>query len=165
MFEDKIISVRPPSEGEENDSIPCPSKNDLLLFIPLWRSNRSLLQDVKAHITEQKRLAEKPERRSPMQELAEGKSPRIGELIEKMSVGIVASDRPRPTGRPLLIKVQNYYNTHGWKLPRALELKPGKDLATVLRTLDRYVKGADEVMLNVAKGRFPGRMTKDKHIA
>jgi hypothetical protein len=59
-----------------------------------------------------------------------------------------------------LNKVHAYFKGPGRKLPMALQWEEGEDLARALRNLDRYVKGADQVMLNVARGRFPGRMTK-----
>jgi hypothetical protein len=165
MFEDKIVSVRPPSEGEENDSIPSPSKNDLLLFIPLERTTTELLKEVKVLIAKQKRKATKPKRRSTMQELAQGKSPQIDQLADKLAIGSIVCEHGKIKPRALLNKVYAHFKTSDQKLPMALQWEPGGDLLRALRNLDRYVKGADQVMLNVANGRFPGRMTKDTQVS
>ncbi len=165
MFEDKIVSVRAPSEGPENDSIPCPSENELLLFIPLRRKPTELVKEVKALITEQQKKAKKLELRSSIQDLAEGKSPQIDQLADKLTIGSIVYEFPKLRGQARLNQVHAYFKTSGQEVPAALQSGDEDALLRALRNLDRYVKGADQVMLNVANGRFPGRMTKDTQVS
>jgi hypothetical protein len=164
MFEDKIVSVRPPSEGTENDSIPCPSENELLLFIPLKRKPTELLKELKALIIGQQKKAKWPKLRSPIQDLAEGKSPQIDQIADKLAIGSIVYEFPKLRGRARLNQVHAYFKASGQEVPAALRWEDEDALLRALRNLDRYVKGADQVMLNVANGRFPGRMTKDNQV-
>jgi hypothetical protein len=161
MFEDKIASVRP-----EDDTIPCPSENELLLFIPLRRKPTELVNEVRALITEQQKKVKRTQR-SPIQDLAEGKSPQIDQLAYKLAIGSVVYEFPKLRGRPrlLLDQVHAYFKNSGQEVPMTLWCENEDALLRALRNLDRYVKGADQVMLNVANGRFPGRMTKDTQVS
>ena len=71
---------------------------------------------------------------------------------------------PKLRGKALLIAVEKHYlarrNKRWAKIPDALRLDPDaneKEIYGVLRNLRRDITKAEQVMLTVANGQFPGK--------
>jgi hypothetical protein len=74
LFADKVLSICGPDElgPDDEDFIPCPPIEDLLLFIPLTRSQATLTREVAALISKQVKLVKGKKLTSLRPTLTEG---------------------------------------------------------------------------------------------
>lgn len=162
LFIHDVLSIRGPGEKDPDDTgdtIPCPSIKDLLLFIPLNRPKRELLKEVEVKIIEQMEVAKdaKPLARRPM--LTHGAQPRPDIVRVRLTVCREVTFRnPTLNGQKLLDHVHAFYRERGEAIPRGLN----GDKESSLKCLTRYIEEAERLMLNAAKGDFPGQAPTDE---
>ena len=164
LFEEKYV-VRSLKEGE-----PPNDPTALIVEIPLTKSPTELTKAVKAIIQsawDAQELKNKKAKKKPSAyyRLSEGSEPKLIAVREMLSVyRNVYLRSPKVKGEKLLNAVHRYYegrkNKKWAKVPTPLMLTKGRedadDLARAMRNLRRYIQKAEKVVLNVARGRFPG---------
>jgi hypothetical protein len=144
-----------PLDPDSEDGFPAPSIDALLLFIPLNRPRTELRDEVDAIIGARMELAKKAGKLASRFQFTEGKLPRPGLLALKLTVyRDVALKSPTLRGRPLLEAVREFYCSREGKVPPAFNAT--KDESS-LKKLERYLAYAEQTMINVANGQFPGR--------
>jgi pimeloyl-ACP methyl ester carboxylesterase len=164
LFEEKYV-VRELKQGET----PL-DPNALLVEIPLTKSPTDLTKAVKdliqsawdAQAKEHRKGKKKP---SAFYHLSEGSEPKLLAVREMLTVyRDVYLKHPNLKGEKLLEQVHKYYegrkNKRWAKIPTPLMMTAGRrdpdDLARAMRNLRRYIQKAELVVLNVARGKFPG---------
>ena len=160
LFEDRF-AVRKLSPGEQ------PSDPDALIVeIPLSRSPTVLIKNVKALIQEAVAVqarASKKSKKIPTSayRLTEGAEPKLLAVREMLTVyrDVYLKNR-NLRGKPLLNRIHAFYrgrkNKRWAKVPIPLLPDPDGDTVRAQRNMRRYIDKAEKVMLNVAKGEFPG---------
>ena len=163
LFEEKHF-VRTLQAGE------APSDpTALVIEVPLTQSPTLLTKQVKLLIQAahtQLELQNKKSKRKPTAyyKLSDGSEPKLDAVREMLSVyRDVHLKHPKLRGEKLLLACHRYYlgrkNKRWAKIPVALMYNdPGDDLARAMRNLRRYLQKAEKVVLNVARGQFPGPM-------
>ena len=161
LFEEKYI-VRELAAGE------MPKDPDaLILEIPLTLSPTELLNKVKPIIqraSEAKDKANKKAKKAPSAtyRLSIGSEPKLDAVREMLTVyRDVYLKHPNIRGEALLDATHKFYlgrKAKRWaKIPMALNVRPlQEDKVRAMRNLRRYIQKAEQIMLNVAKGEFPG---------
>ena len=160
LFEEKFI-VREIKTGE------APSNPDsLLVEIPLTQSPTILTKKVKAIIQAAFDKREKSERKAKKKptayfKLTEGSEPKLDAVREMLSVyRDVYLKNPNLKGEKLLDATHIYYlgrkNKRWAKVPMALLFNHKDEKVRAMRNLRRYIQKAEQVVLNVARGQFPG---------
>lgn len=159
---DVIVSIRGPDELDPlnpdlDDGIPCPSVHDLLLFIPVARPITELMDEILALINDQKKKAGGAAKPSWRFKLTGVHKLRPKAWSDRLTVyRDVALEHPTLSGEPLLRKVREFCRSQGESSGLAF-----KDAdASALKKLGRYVREAEQTMLNVANGQFPGPQKK-----
>ena len=160
LFEEKF-AVRKLKAGE------APLDPDALLVeIPLTQSPTSLTSKVKAIIQAACDARERTERKGKKKptayyRLTEGSEPKFDAVREMLSVyRDVHLKNPKLKGEKLLDATHQYYlgrkNKKWAKVPMALMYDTDGDKIRAMRNLRRYIQKAEQVVLNVARGQFPG---------
>jgi hypothetical protein len=160
LFEEKY-AVREMSAGE------LPHDPDALLIeVPLTQSPTVLTKKVKALIQEAFTRKAKTERKGKTKatayyHLTEGAEPKLDAVREMLSIyRDVYLKNPNLRGEKLLDAVHRYYtgrkNKRFAKIPMVLLHQGMDDKARAMRNLRRYIQKAEKVVLNVARGQFPG---------
>ena len=160
LFEEKF-SVRELKAGE------TPLDPDALLIeVPLTQSPTVLTKNVKAIIQAAFEARERTERKSKKKptayyRLSEGSEPKLDAVREMLSVyRDVHLKNPKLKGEKLLDATHRYYlgrkNKRWAKVPIALMYDTDGDKVRAMRNLRRYIQKAEQVVLNVARGQFPG---------
>ena len=93
--------------------------------------------------------------------LSEGSEPKLDAVREMLSVyRDVYLKNPQLRGEKLLQATHKYYlgrkNKRWAKVPMALMYDTDGDKMRAMRNLRRYIQKAELVVLNVARGQFPG---------
>jgi hypothetical protein len=143
--------------------------NSLVVEIPLNQSPTKLARLVKPIIEEAWAEQNKESKRknktvaSASYHLAVGAEPKLRTIREMLTVyGNVYLKNSHLKGRELLEAIDTYYKKRKQKrfakVPMALSL-PGTntDIDTPMRNLRRYITKAENIVLNVANGEFPGK--------
>lgn len=164
LFEEKYV-VRRLDLGE----LPQ-DKNALIVEIPLTQSPTILTKKVKALIQSafEDRTKEKRKKKGEVTadyKMSEGAEPKLLAVREMLTVyRDVYLKNKQLKGRKLLDAVHRYYQGRKQERHRAipLPLMLGKDrgdddVARALRNLNRYIQKAEKIVLNVARGQFPGK--------
>ena len=160
LFEEKFV-VREIKAGE------APSDPDALLIeIPLTESPTILTRKVKAIIQAAFKAHERTERKGKKKptayyRLTEGSEPKFDAVREMLSVyRDVHLKNPKLKGEKLLDATHRYYlgrkNKRWAKVPMALMYSHEDEKVRAMRNLRRYIQKAELVVLNVARGQFPG---------
>ena len=161
LFEEKF-AVRELKAGE------APLDPDALLVeIPLTQSPTILTSKVKAIIQAAFDALERTERKGKKKatayyRLTEGSEPKLDAVREMLSVyRDVHLKNPKLKGEKLLDATHQYYlgrkNKKWAKVPMALMYEHNdEDKIRAMRNLRRYIQKAEQVVLNVARGQFPG---------
>ena len=160
LFEEKF-AVRELKGGE------APMDPDALLVeIPLTQSPTILTSKVKAIIQAAFDARERTERKGKKKptayyRLTEGSEPKFDAVREMLSVyRDVHLKNPKLKGEKLLDATHQYYlgrkNKKWAKVPMALMYDTDGDKIRAMRNLRRYIQKAEQVVLNVARGQFPG---------
>ena len=163
LFEEQHV-VRRLGEGE------LPSElSSLVVEIPLNQSPTKLTRQVKAMIEEawseqNKQLKRKSKTiASANFHLTEGSESKLRAIREMLTVyrDVYLKDTSM-AGRDLLKAIEAHYKARKRKefakVPMALALPTSNsDLGTPMRNLRRYITKAEKIVLNVAKGEFPGK--------
>ena len=160
LFEDRFV-VRKLSPGEQPSD-----PNALIVEIPLSRSPTVLTKNVKALIQDAVAVRAQASKKSKMMptsayRLTEGAEPKLLAVREMLTVyrDVYLKNR-NLRGYPLLSKIHAFYrgreNKRWAKVPT--QLLPDAYAGTVRaqRNMRRYIDKAEKIMLNVAKGQFPG---------
>jgi hypothetical protein len=145
-------------------------KNALIVEIPLTQSPSILIKKVKAIIQsafdeKAKTNQKKKGRSTAYYKLTDGSEPKLQPVREMLTVyREVYLKNKQLKGRKLLDAVHKYYRGRRQerfqKIPVPLMLtKNGgdDDVARALRNLNRYIQKAEKIVLNVARGQFPGK--------
>lgn len=163
LFEEKHF-VRTLQAGE------APSDpTALVIEVPLTQSPTLLTKKVKALIQAahaELELKNKKSKRRPTAyyKLSDGSEPKLDAVREMLSVyRDVHLKHPKLRGEKLLLACHDYYlgrkNTRRANIPTTLLYQAsGDDFARAMRNLRRYLQKAEKVVLNVARGQFPGSM-------
>jgi hypothetical protein len=152
-----VVSIRvlPPSEDDEDSGLVADSsKDELLRRITLPGTPTAFLAQIRKVVIEQRNIKSEPKSWSEVQALAVKKAPRLNHLADYLLVGSVVCEFPELHGKKLMDKVHAQFRESGQKVPSVL-LEHARGINDAHRNLLRYVQRANEVMLNVAKGRFP----------
>ena len=136
------------------------SDQSLFVEIPLNQSTSSLLVALKLLI-EQNRTKPKTKRKAVFTgsyQVTEGSEPKL-KIIK--SVLTIYRDVYLPNNRPkipkLLTLVRQYYEgKKRMELPKSL-VETNDNIDNVLRNLGRWMKWADQIVVNVSLGQFPGK--------
>jgi hypothetical protein len=160
LFEERYF-VRPLGIGEE------PLDSDaLILEIPLTQSPTILTRKVRALIQEAYSLKAKQNKKSKTKataqyKITDGVEPKFDAIREMLSIyRDVYLKNPTLKGRKLLDKVHQYYKSRKnqyKKVPSQFQHQGGDDEQRALRNLNRYIHKAEKIVLNVARGEFPGK--------
>ena len=160
LFEEKFV-VRELTAGE------APLDSDALLIeVPLTQSPTILTRKVKAIIQAAFEARERTERKGKKKptayyRLTEGSEPKFDAVREMLSVyRDVHLKNPKLKGEKLLEATHRYYlgrKSKKWaNVPVVLKYNSSGDQVRAMRNLRRYIQKAEQVMLNVARGQFPG---------
>lgn len=160
LFEEKFV-VRALGPGE---SPADPAA--LVIEVPLTQSPTILTRRVKAIIQAAYEAQEKKSRKTKQKptahyKLTEGSEPKLDAVREMLSVyrDVYLKNR-RLRGEALLNATHRYYlgrkNKKWSKVPTPLLAGDG-DKVRAMRNLRRYIQKAEKVVLNVARGQFPGK--------
>jgi hypothetical protein len=161
LFEDKhqIKVLRP---GEEMSDPQA-----LVLEIPLTRSATAIINQIRPLLEEAVAANAKSTRKSKSQptasyRLTAGAEPKLLAIRESLTIyREVCLKNPSLKGHKLLDAVHAYYLSRKVarkaKVPVPLLYANEVDRLRAMRNLNRYVYRAQRIMLNVAKGDFPGR--------
>ena len=160
LFEEKF-AVRELKSGE------APLDPDALLVeIPLTQSPTILTKNVRAIIQAAFDARERSERKTKKKptayyRLTEGSEPKLDAVREMLSVyRDVHLKNPQLRGEKLIDATHEYYlgrkNKKWAKVPMALMYDTDGDKIRAMRNLRRYIQKAEQVVLNVARGQFPG---------
>lgn len=160
LFEEKV-SVRKMNVGE----LPV-DRDALIIEVPLTQSPTILTKKVKALIQSAFDEKEKTQRKGKTKatayyHLTEGSEPKLDAVREMLSIyRDVYLKNPKLRGEKLLDAVHAYYlkrkNKRFAKVPMSFLHDGGDDKERAMRNLRRYIQKAEKVVLNVARGQFPG---------
>ena len=161
LFEEKV-SIQKLENGVERAD-----PHSLVLEIPLTESPTVLTKKVKAFIQAAFDEMEKTNRKAKKSptatfRLTEGSEPKLDAVREMLSVyRDVYLQNPELRGEKLLDATHKYYlgrkNKKWAKIPMALMYNLNdEDKVRAMRNLRRYIQKAEQVVLNVARGQFPG---------
>ena len=163
LFEEKYF-VRELAAGE-----PPKDPDALIVEIPLTRSPTELMKSVRAIVqaaANARQTSNRKSKRVPTTyyRLTEDTEPKIDAIREMLSIyrDIYIKDR-HLRGKALLTAVHRYYlgrkNKRWAKVPTPLLYEEGYDLdeARAMRNVRRYIQKAEKIVLNVARGQFPGK--------
>lgn len=160
LFEEKYF-IRSLHAGE----IPS-DPEALILEIPLTQSPTILTKTVKTFIQEAFSARETQERKSKKKatahyKLTKDSEPKLDAVREMLSIyRDVYLKNPSSKGRQLLDHVHHYYKSRKnqyKKIPMPFQHQGGDDEQRALRNLNRYIHKAEKIVLNVARGEFPGK--------
>lgn len=161
LFEEEFV-VRELAPGE-----PPRDANALLIEVPLTQSPTMLTKKVKEIIQRAFEKQEKRDRKGKTKatayyHLTEGTEPKFGAVREMLSVyRDVYLKNPKLRGDALLGETHRYYlsrKSKRWaKIPMAFQHAGSDDKIRAMRNLRRYIQKAERVVLNVARGQFPGK--------
>jgi hypothetical protein len=160
LFEEKY-AVREMSAGE------LPHDPDALIIeVPLTQSPTILAKKVMVLIQEGFNQKAKTERKGKTKatayyHLTEGAEPKLLAVREMLSIyRDVYLKNPRLRGENLLQAVHSYYlgrkNKRFAKIPVIFLHQGMDDKMRAMRNVRRYIQKAEKVVLNVARGQFPG---------
>ena len=161
LFEEKYF-VRELKLGE----LPK-DPNALLLEIPLTLSPTELTRRIKPLIKRAFEARAKLQKKSKAAHtatyrLTEGSEPKLDAIREMLTVyRDVYLKNPKLRGKALLTAVHKLYtgrkNKRWAVIPKQLDIdKYGNDDIQAMRNLRRYLQKAEMIVLNVARGEFPG---------
>jgi hypothetical protein len=142
-----------------------PDPNALLIEVPLNQSPTELTKKVKAIIQEAfdaqgPRKTKGKKHAMSEYHLTEGAEPKVTAVREMLTVYLdVYLKNKKLRGKALLNKVHEHYKSRKQvrfrKIPGSLD-PVRDDFERTQRNLRRYIQNAEQVVLNVAKGEFPG---------
>jgi hypothetical protein len=161
LFEEKFV-VRELGHGE-----PPADPTALVIEVPLTESPTILTKRVKAIIQAAVDTRAKDKRKTKAKPTAtyrmtEGTEPKLDAVREMLSVyRDVYLKNPRLRGEGLLDATHRYYlsrkNKQWRKVPTPLLQDHYEDKVRAMRNVRRYIQKAEKIVLNVARGQFPGR--------
>ncbi len=160
LFEERFV-VRELESGVD----PADQKS-LVVEIPLTQSSSEIMKAVRHVVRDAIKFrgpAHRKDTRVPsaVYHPTIGAEPKLAAVREMLTVyRDVYLKNPKLRGEKLLEAAHRYYlgrkNKRWAKVPMALELDPDGDKIRPMRNLRRYIQKAEHVMLNVARGEFPG---------
>jgi hypothetical protein len=160
LFEEKFV-VRELSHGERPTDPTA-----LVIEVPLTESPTILTRRVKAIIQAAADARQKDKRKTKREptayyRLSDGSEPKLDAVREMLSVyRDVYLKNPRLRGEALLDATHRYYlgrkNKKWSKVPIPLLFDTDGDKVRAMRNLRRYIQKAEKIVLNVARGQFPG---------
>jgi hypothetical protein len=160
LFEERY-QVRRLGAGE------APADPDALVIeVPLTAATTELARRARAIIREARAGQERDARRSKSKRrptatyrLTEGSEPKLRAVRDALTVyrDVYMRD-PRLRGKKLLDAVHAFYagRKKSRRIPMPLEVSGG-DTTVAMRNLRRYIQRAERIVLNAARGEFPGR--------
>ena len=149
----------------------APSDPDAIAIeVPLTPSMLTIMRQVRAVVREAREGRVRGARRTrpaATYRLTEGAEPRFRALRDSLTVyrevylRCLKELKPQgkePRGKMLLDAAHAFYaGRKRMKLPSPLRIPPSGDPTVAMRNLRRYIQRAQRIMLNVARGEFPGR--------
>ena len=160
LFEDKH-QIRVLKPGDERSDPAA-----LVLEIPLTRSATAIIKQIRPLLEDAVAAHSKSARKGKRQptasyRLTAGAEPKLIAIREALTIyREVCLKNPGMKGQPLLDAVHRYYLgrkvARKAKVPMPLMYANEVDRLRAMRNLNRYVHRAQRIMLNVAKGNFPG---------
>jgi hypothetical protein len=161
LFEDKH-QIRVLQPGEERSDPAA-----LVLEIPLTRSATAIISQIRPLLEDAVAVHAKSARKSKLQPTASyrltvGAEPKLLAIRESLTIyREVCLKNPGLKGHSLLNAVHAYYLgrkvAKKAKVPIPLLYTNDIDRIRAMKNLNRYIHRAKDIMLNVAKGDFPGR--------
>jgi hypothetical protein len=161
LFEEQY-SVREMEHGE----LPS-DPTALVIEVPLTQSPTILTKKVRLLIQAAYERQQKTQRKGKTKptayyHLTEGSEPKFDAVREMLSIyRDVYLKNPRQRGSDLLDAVHRYYlsrkNKRWAKVPMQFQHAGSDDAIRAMRNLRRYIQKAEQVVLNVARGQFPGK--------
>jgi hypothetical protein len=161
LFADKhqIRVLRPGEDRSDQDA--------LVLEIPLTRSATAIIKQIRPLLEDAVAAHAKSARKDKRQptasyRLTAGAEPKVIAIRESLTIyREVCLKNPGLKGHKLLDAVHAYYlsrkGARKAKVPLPLQYANELDRIRAMRNLNRYIHRAKRIMLNVAKGDFPGR--------
>ena len=160
LFEEKFM-IREMVHGEmPNDP------EALVVEIPLTQSPTDIIKKLKPIIQtafdkRESKSKKSKKKASARYKLTEGAEPKLIAIREMLSVyRDVKLKNPNDKGIKLLHKIHAYYlarKRKKWaKIPMSLDVARPQDEERARRNMDRYLQRTKKIILNVAKGNFPG---------
>ena len=160
LFEEKFV-VREMTAGEMPKD-----PGALVIEIPLTQSPTDILKKLRPIIQtafdRQEWQQKKSKKKATAQyRLTDGAEPKLDAIREMLSVyRDVALKNPKLKGIKLLHAIHKYYlsrkNKKWAKIPMSLDIARAHDEERALRNMRRYIQRTEKILLNVAKGHFPG---------
>ena len=160
LFEEKF-AVRELKAGE-----PPLAPDALIIEVPLTQSPTILTKRAREIIQAAFDARERKERKGKSRptayyHLSEGSEPKLDAVREMLSIyRDVFLKNPKLRGEALLDAVHRYNtgrkNKRWAKVPTPLVYADELDKVRAMRNLRRYIQKAEKVVLNVARGQFPG---------
>jgi hypothetical protein len=155
LFEEESVRVLTKEDSIEFD-------NHIVLQIPVNQSVSDLLKNVRIVLNREHKLKNTRKKNKSITTskftMTEGSEPKLSVLKDVLYVyRDVYLKNNCPKIPKLLPMVLDYYkNKKKMELPIVLNSNEN-DLDNVLRNLGRWMNWADQIMLNVSKGEFPGK--------
>lgn len=138
------------------------SDESLLVEIPLNQSTTLLLGELKELIDANRPKSKKKKKVSftGSYQMTDGSEPKLATIRHVLNIYrdvYLANHRPKiPSLLPLVVKY--YKSKKRMEIPKSLdETLAGNDISNILRNLGRWMKWADQIVLNTSKGEFPGK--------
>jgi hypothetical protein len=161
LFEEKFV-VRALEQGAA-----APAPQSLVVEIPLTQSFSEIMKAVRHVVRDAFKLRRPAHRKdtrlpSAVYHPTIGAEPKLGAVREMLTVyRDVYLANPKLRGEKLLDAAHRFYvgrkNKRWAKVPMALHLDTDGGKIRPMRNLRRYIQKAERVMLNVARGEFPGK--------
>lgn len=155
QFAERLI-VRTLSPGESPRD-----PNALVIEVPLNASATELTKSVGKLIRAALPAAQpgsKSKRTATARYHLTGAEPRLHVIGDMLTVHRdVHLPSPNLRGKKLLDAVHRYYEAKGAQVPAPLALDRDGDKVRAMRNVRRYLQNAEQILLNVAHGEFPGR--------
>ena len=139
----------------------------LVLEIPLTRSATAIIKQIRPLLEGAVAAHSKSARKGKRQptasyRLTAGAEPKLIAIRESLTIyREVCLKNPGLKGQRLLAAVRRYYESRKVmkkaKVPVPLNYTSEVDRLRAMRNLNRYIHRAERIMLNVAKGDFPGK--------
>ena len=143
------------------DELPR-APNALVIEVPLNASATELTKSVskliKAALPAAQPAGKSKRTATARYHLTAGAEPRLNVIGDMLTVyRDVHLRSPNLRGAKLLDAVHSYCEAKGAQVPAPLALDRDGDKVRAMRNLRRYIQNAEQILINVANGEFPGR--------
>ena len=136
--------------------------NALVIEVPLNASATELTKSVgkliKAALAAAQPAGKSKRTATARYHLTAGSEPRLNVIDDMLTVyRDVHLRSPKLRGKKLLNAVHGYYQTKASQVPAPLRSDSDGDAVRAMRNLRRYLQNAEQILVNVGHGEFPGR--------